>query len=611
MLHQSRRDILPVSLPGNCDNDDTNDMAPLMLGINININIRPESSRSDWRKVGLGVVLALVGLASVGGITYGVWYYRREAMMMDPTLDTALSSDPLPYDRVPALWGDDFECLGWRATAGCDPGGERTPQYDKTCDTAIGLGDAGFCEVRNRTSLQVYRVMATTCRGVIGLKTFTCNMAEEFTDFSKQAATYVHDPAPQFSGVRRGIVFSVFKKALPGVFAIIKVLRSYGCTLPIEIFYRADELHAQSNVLVQALLQSDPNVVLREITDPHATKFRTKPYAVYHASFDQVLLLDCDNVPLRDPTYLFESPAFATHSAIFWPDLWHPSHTIFSVQAQNLLWQYVDMPFWDVFEQESGQVLVDRRRAKDALHKLMAYTFGARQDGTLIESMEFLYGDKDLFRFAWRNTSTSYHYIQTPPAFAGMYSWHRWISFCGLAMLQHDMDGDHVFLHRNQVKLTASPSQVPLFTHVLRFTGHDPHLYRAECKGRQDGYLCWGFQWPWVPATLDTIDWSEDGGGRADRKHVNIHQAEAMAVRFAIEAGAILGEVDADVPLTPLPLWRNWGVDVIVCGAVLLLWCLWQHVAQCWTPQKKTLFRSMFMSRKKRKTSTLPGHEQH
>ncbi|ETW01134.1 hypothetical protein H310_06743 [Aphanomyces invadans] len=602
MQQQARRDHLPLTLPG--DGDDSHDTAPLMLGINVSINIRPEPRLSEWRKIGLGILLAFGGIAAAAGIAYGVWYYMREAMMMNPALDTALSSDPLPYDRVPALWSDDFECLGWRATAGCDPGSERTPQYDRTCDARIALGDSGFCEVRNRTSLQVYRVMASTCRSVIGLLTYTCNMAEEFTDFPKLAATYTHDPAPQFSGVRRGIVFSVYKKALPGLFAIIKLLRSFGCTLPVEIFYRPDELHAPSNVLVQALLQSDDRVALREITDPRATKFRTKPYAVYHSSFDQVLLLDCDNIPLRDPTYLFDSPVFASHSAIFWPDLWQPKHTIFSVISQSLLWQYVDMPFVDMFEQESGQVLVDRRRATDALHKLMAYTFGPTKNsnGTLIESMEFLYGDKDLFRFAWRNASTSFYFIQTPPAYAGMYSWYRWISFCGLAMVQYDPDGNMLFLHRNQVKLTAHPYQVPLFTHILRFNGRDPSLYSAECKGRQDGYLCWGFQWPWVPVAMETIDWADNGAS-----HVNIHQAESKAVRYAIEAGAILGDVDTSPAPTPLPLWRNWWIDLVVCSAIFMVWCVWQHVAQCCTPQKKTMLRSMFMSRKKRKTSTLPS----
>lgn len=33
-------------------------------------------------------------------------------------------------------------------------------------------------------------------------------------------------------------------------------------------------------------------------------------------------MLDADNLPLADPSYLFQEPAFAANGSLFWPDFW-------------------------------------------------------------------------------------------------------------------------------------------------------------------------------------------------------------------------------------------------------------------------------------------------
>ena len=37
----------------------------------------------------------------------------------------------------------------------------------------------------------------------------------------------------------------------------------------------------------------------------------------------QVLMLDSDNLPLTDPTYLFSEPAYKASGSLFWPDFWY------------------------------------------------------------------------------------------------------------------------------------------------------------------------------------------------------------------------------------------------------------------------------------------------
>ena len=62
-----------------------------------------------------------------------------------------------------------------------------------------------------------------------------------------------------------------------------------------------------------------------------------------------------DNVPLRDPTHLFDAPLYLEHGrAAFWPDL-YKDHT------DNGIWRMVgepcDMDHWTF---ESGQIVIDK-----------------------------------------------------------------------------------------------------------------------------------------------------------------------------------------------------------------------------------------------------------
>ena len=177
---------------------------------------------------------------------------------------------------------------------------------------------------------------------------------------------------------------------------------------------------------------------------------------------------------------------------------------------------------------------MDRRASASALHKLMFYTIGPSSSNAslvFLHSKRLLYGDKDLFRFAWLNTSTPFHFILEPPAFAGVYRW--WLTkFCGLSIIQFDMHGNMTFLHRNMAKLNGDPRQVPVLRDIARFnttTYNASEHYQVECKGRQlGGKLCWGFKWPFVPYDVTPMD--EDH---------RIRRVEAQVLQFAIDAGSL------------------------------------------------------------------------
>jgi len=49
--------------------------------------------------------------------------------------------------------------------------------------------------------------------------------------------------------------------------------------------------------------------------------FAIKGMALYAASFDEVLMIDSDNMPLADPTSLFSDASFQATGNMLWPDL--------------------------------------------------------------------------------------------------------------------------------------------------------------------------------------------------------------------------------------------------------------------------------------------------
>ncbi|GMF24608.1 unnamed protein product [Phytophthora lilii] len=364
-----------------------------------------------------------------------------------------------------------LKCLGWRSTGGCSPYGPRKPENDMSCTKLVPFGHSGYCEVEDTQTGERFRVMRRYCSSSKWDTNFRCSDAPNFVNFhykAREAANNVRAPgytlpnvadsttSEQNDNLRDGIVMVVYPKLIPSAYATIKTLRDVlGCRLPIEIWYRSAEIngHPDSMKPLTALAADNETSIItfHEITDWHAAGYGTKVFAIYNSYFERILFLDADNVPTRDPTFLFNSPEFVENGAVFWPDFWHPGRTIFNIHSQSLVWELLDMPFVNMFEQESGQILIDRRRHAEALELVKFYTF---HRPSYFDYMKLVHGDKDLFRFAWMKLEAPFHMIQAAPALAG-----KTIneSFCGLTMVQHDAQGEVLFLHRNSHKLMGEP----------------------------------------------------------------------------------------------------------------------------------------------------------
>ncbi|CAI5731358.1 unnamed protein product [Hyaloperonospora brassicae] len=385
----------------------------------------------------------------------------------------------------------DYECLAWRQTTNCTPQGDPEAHNDRNCSSVVPSGVSGYCEVRHRSTGDVARVLSMHCASLRPGVHFTCGMFQSLLAYSILSTDYEHDanfsyarnqqrfraanalpvaasplsgdePTAAALSFERGIVLVVYEKLLLGAYVSVRSLRAMGCTLPIEMWYDPRETDV-GHPLVQLLVR-ELHVGLRVLDDPRATTFYTKLYAVFYSAFDQVLLLDADNFAVRDPTYLFDAPEFVHTGAMFWPDYWRPGNTIFNIQETSFVWEFFGLTYTDAFEQESGQVLIDRRRHYKALNVLMYYGFSLPR---AFEDLRLVWGDKDLFRFAWLKTKSPFYMSPRPPGAAGT-KHPDYDLFCGVTMVQYDAAGRVLFLHRNTEKLTDANNRI-LWTHVQQF----------------------------------------------------------------------------------------------------------------------------------------------
>lgn len=129
-------------------------------------------------------------------------------------------------------------------------------------------------------------------------------------------------PAERFAG--RGIVIcGGGTKYFPCVYVLVRLLRHLGCTLPIEVWHLGGR---EMSPAMRGLLAPhgvecvDAQAVRRVHPARRLSGWELKCFAQLHCRFAEVLLLDADNCPVRDPAFLFETPQYREHGALFWPD---------------------------------------------------------------------------------------------------------------------------------------------------------------------------------------------------------------------------------------------------------------------------------------------------
>jgi alpha 1,2-mannosyltransferase len=165
-----------------------------------------------------------------------------------------------------------------------------------------------------------------------------------------------------------------------------RLLRNLGCTLPIEWHHLGPEIPVTWLPRIRAC-----NVRLNDLggdgsnQTKHRGGWQNKVNAILASEFDDILWLDADCFPLRDPSYLFDHEFFTSTGAVLWPDphCWSNEHRHYLAERYGV-W----VPRRQV---ESGQMMFRKEVALPGLLKTRDLNENA--DVTYQD----MYGDKDTF----------------------------------------------------------------------------------------------------------------------------------------------------------------------------------------------------------------------
>jgi Mannosyltransferase putative len=180
--------------------------------------------------------------------------------------------------------------------------------------------------------------------------------------FTRQMRSFQPPISPPSSG--QGIVIAAGGSYWPGAYVCVRMLRHYGCTLPIQIWY----LGARDEYDERYVRLLKPYAVTCIDADQHPNRksrrsldgYQMKLFAVRNSSFQEVLSIDADVYPCQNPTCLFECPRYQESGAIYYPDFSH-SHG-------RTKWRAFEMEAPEkVIEWETGIYLVNRAKCDDIL----------------------------------------------------------------------------------------------------------------------------------------------------------------------------------------------------------------------------------------------------
>jgi len=262
-------------------------------------------------------------------------------------------------------------------------------------------------------------------------------------------------PEHRFDG--RGIVLcgggTIY---FPCIWVCIRMLRSFGCTLPIELWHRGPrEMTDEMKALLAPydVVFQDAFRVAREHPVRRLDGWELKPYAIMNSRFAEVLYIDADNVVVQNPELLFDTTLYRETGSLFWQDA--PNNAANQAYLKDSAWELLDLPFRREPQFESGQLLIDKRRC----WRPMQLTLHLNEHSDYYYTAFF--GDKDTFHLAWRKLEQEYSLNPHPPRVLGA----NWV------LVQFDPEGKRLFQHRCNAKwtMTERNPRIPGF------------LYEEEC----------------------------------------------------------------------------------------------------------------------------------
>ena len=230
----------------------------------------------------------------------------------------------------------------------------------------------------------------------------------------------------------------------------IEQLRQLGCELPVEVFIGSEEdyevdfcenILPELNARCSYLNYETGNIV--EKLGVKINGYQYKNLAFLISKFEQILFLDADNAPLKDPTPLFHSEVMEKYGMVLWPDAWTrtTSPKYYDIAGLKVSDEVVRGRFKDSKEKldikkdvtyhdregtlpnpssESGTILVDKtKHVKTLLLSLYYNVFGPDLYYALLTQGAAGEGDKETFIAASTVVGTPHYQVLQKVRFIG------------------------------------------------------------------------------------------------------------------------------------------------------------------------------------------------
>ncbi|KAH3671084.1 hypothetical protein OGAPHI_000795 [Ogataea philodendri] len=260
----------------------------------------------------------------------------------------------------------------------------------------------------------------------------------------------------------------------------IENLRATGSELPVEMIIPTESEYEKS-LCEDVLPKLNAKCILLTETIPELTKhkysirgFQYKALALLVSSFEEVMFLDSDNVPVANPDEIFGSEPYVSHGMVMWPDFWrrvtHPAYykivdkAIGDKQVRNNADDVTpseyyahgshdpqtDIPLHDRDgtmpdpSSESGQIVVNKKTHIQALFLALYYNFyGPQNFYPLFSQGGTGEGDKETFLAAAQFYNLPVYQMKKQVDVIGYWHYYPKPVYTGVGMIQYDPVTDY------------------------------------------------------------------------------------------------------------------------------------------------------------------------
>jgi GR25 family glycosyltransferase involved in LPS biosynthesis len=282
--------------------------------------------------------------------------------------------------------------------------------------TINGVSQDGGADIRS----------CSNCADHLAADPFGPNSAQMLRHAEDFLASIPKYPHGRYSG--RGVVIAAGgERFFPSLYVTVRALRHVGCRLPIQVWSlgRSKEMPAKSKRLLAPYEVEfvDGDQVRRRHPARRLSGWELKIFATLHSPFEEVLFLDADSYPCRNPEFLFERDDYRSRGAIFWPDSMHID--------TRLKWAAYGVPDpRRVSSIESGQFVINKALSWRPLNLAWFYNNHSEY------YFRYCHGDKHTLEVAWQRCGTPY------------VMWGVQAPWDAVAYLQMGPDQQPLFIHR-------------------------------------------------------------------------------------------------------------------------------------------------------------------